>query len=48
MAGQKGSDGNPAPSFTERRMNLTVYRKPADGRWLIHRFFDTAPAEPRS
>jgi uncharacterized protein (TIGR02246 family) len=46
-AGAMGRDGKPAPAFTERRMNLTVFKKQADGRWLIHRFFDTTPPEPK-
>jgi uncharacterized protein (TIGR02246 family) len=45
--GAKGRDGEPPPAFTERRTNLTVFKKQADGRWLIHRFIDTPPPEIR-
>lgn len=45
--GAMGRDGKPAPAFTERRMNLTIYKLQSDGRWLIHRFFDTTPPEPK-
>ncbi|MBL8642629.1 MAG: SgcJ/EcaC family oxidoreductase [Rhodospirillaceae bacterium] len=43
--GAKGRDGAAPPPFVERRTNLTVFKKQADGRWLIHRFFDTTPPE---
>jgi len=43
--GAVGRDGQPPPSFTERRTNITVFKKQADGRWLIHRFVDTPPPE---
>jgi uncharacterized protein (TIGR02246 family) len=43
--GAVGRDGQPPPSFTERRTNITVFKKQADGRWLIHRFVDTTPPE---
>jgi uncharacterized protein (TIGR02246 family) len=46
-AGAKGRDGNAPPTFSERRINMTVFKKQADGRWLIHRFFDTTPADPK-
>lgn len=39
-------DGKAPPAFTEHRLNLTVFRKQADGRWLIDRFIDTTPPEP--
>ncbi len=47
-AGVKGRDGNAPPTFTERRINMTVFKKQPDGRWLIHRFFDTTPAEAKT
>jgi ketosteroid isomerase-like protein len=43
---KSGRDGNSPPAFTERRTNLTVFKKQSDGRWLIHRFIDTTPPEP--
>jgi uncharacterized protein (TIGR02246 family) len=43
--GAVGRDGAPLPAFTERRVNLTVFKRQPDGRWLIHRFIDTTPAE---
>lgn len=39
-------DGGGPPEFTERRLNLTIFRRQPDGRWLIHRYVDTQPAEP--
>lgn len=40
-------NGQPAPAFTERRLNLTVFRKQPDGAWLIDRFIDTTPADQK-
>lgn len=40
-----GAEKAPA-AFTENRINLTVFKKQADGRWLIDRFIDTTPPEP--
>ncbi len=43
----KGSPrpGVEAPSFTEERLNLSVFKRQANGEWLIHRFIDTTPAK---
>lgn len=38
--------GVQAPSFTEERLNLSVFKRQANGDWLIHRFIDTTPAAP--
>jgi uncharacterized protein (TIGR02246 family) len=46
--GAVGRDGAALPAFTERRTNLTVFKKQPDGRWLIHRFIDTSPVDPPS
>jgi len=45
--GAVGRDGKAPPSFVEKRTNITVFKKQADGRWLIHRFFDTNPPEAK-
>lgn len=37
--------GVDAPSFTEERLNLSVYKRQSNGDWLIHRFIDTTPAQ---
>ncbi|MDX2141797.1 MAG: DUF4440 domain-containing protein [Rhodospirillaceae bacterium] len=44
---KSGRDGQPPPAFTEKRTNLTVFKKQPDGRWLIHRFIDTTQPEDR-
>ncbi|MSO96616.1 MAG: DUF4440 domain-containing protein [Rhodospirillaceae bacterium] len=43
--GAVARDGQAPPAFSEQRTNLTVFKKQADGRWLIHRFVDTTPPE---
>lgn len=43
--GAVGRDGNAPPAFSEKRTNMTVFKKQGDGRWLIHRFVDTPPPE---
>lgn len=37
--------GVDVPSFTEERLNLSVFKRQPNGEWLIHRFIDTTPAE---
>ncbi len=37
--------GVEAPTFTEERLNLSVFKRQANGDWLIHRFIDTTPAK---
>lgn len=35
--------GVEVPAFTEQRLNLSVFKRQANGDWLIHRFIDTTP-----
>ncbi|MBM3514440.1 MAG: SgcJ/EcaC family oxidoreductase [Alphaproteobacteria bacterium] len=42
--GAASGDKSP-PAFTESRINLTVFKKQTDGRWLIDRFIDTTPPD---
>lgn len=37
--------GVEVPPFTEQRLNLSVFKRQANGDWLIHRFIDTTPVE---
>lgn len=37
--------GVEAPAFNEQRLNLSVFKRQANGDWLIHRFIDTTPAQ---
>lgn len=41
----KPRPGKEVPAFTEQRLNLSVFKRQANGDWLIHRFIDTTPAE---
>lgn len=43
----KPRPGKDVPAFQEERLNLSVFKRQENGDWLIHRFIDTTPAEPR-
>src|SRR5690606_18062616 len=38
---EAGDAGREVAPFTERRLNLTQFRRQPDGRWLIRRYIDT-------
>lgn len=44
---EAGDAGREVAPFTERRLNLTQFRRQPDGRWLIRRYIDTTPPAPR-